>query len=65
MMSLPIALLFFLFLSCVLFSIIYSLVDNHTPEEAFKDFFANLKIYFGGLILCAVFVNGLQALFGQ
>ena len=65
MMSLESALVFFLLLSCFLFSLIYSLVDNHRKSDTIKDFFANMKIYFIGLVLCGVFVNVMQEIFGQ
>ena len=64
MISLEVALLSFLFLACFLFSIIYASIDNHSQTEIYLDFFQNLKLFFLGLLLCAVLVNGLQAIFG-
>ena len=63
MISLEAALLSFLFLACLLFSVIYALIDNHSRSEVHLDFFKNLKLFFLGLLLCAALVNGLQAIF--
>jgi Trk-type K+ transport system membrane component len=62
--SLEAALIFFLFLSCLLFSIMYAMVDNHSKGETLLDLAKNMKLFFVGLILCALLVNFLQSLFG-
>ena len=64
MISLELALIFFLFLACLLFSIVYAVVDNHSSSETVLDLAKNMKLFFLGLILCALLVNFLQFVFG-
>lgn len=60
MTSLNIALLFFLLTACLIFSIVYAVVDNHSTDKIRHDIFANVRVYFLGLIACGVFINLLQ-----
>jgi len=65
MFTLKVVLSSFLILSCLLFSIVYCLIDNHSRIHSYRDFFQNMKLYLSGFIGCALLLNVLQGIFGQ
>ena len=65
MLTLNVSLSSFLVLSCLLFSIVYCLIDNHSRSHSYRDFFQNMKLYLAGFIGCAFLLNLLQGIFGQ
>lgn len=60
MISLEAALVISLLTACLVFSIVYAIVDNHSRGEIMRDIFSNVRIYFLGLIACGVLINLLQ-----
>ena len=65
MISLEAALVGCLFLACALFSVVYAFVDNSSGSETLVDLGKNLKLFFMGLVACAVLINVLQQIFGN
>ena len=63
--SLEAALVGCLFLACALFSVVYAFVDNSSGSETLVDLGKNLKLFFMGLVACAVLINVLQQIFGN
>lgn len=64
MLSLEVAQLVFLAIACLIFSTVYSFVDNHKIKEVQLEIGKNFVLFFFGLLACGVVVNGLQKFFG-
>lgn len=65
MISLELALIFFLVLACGIFSLVYSFVDNHNRKDTISDYIWNLRTYVLALLAAGVLINILQEVFGS